>query len=98
LPSRRLAVIRARWAEASVAFDKSELTRACQDLRELVGMLECAEDLLDTLYDRDQASSSHHTPVGSVGRDVWVDDITTARSALEETRTALATALDWSPP
>jgi hypothetical protein len=98
MPSAKLATIRARWAEARNSLDKPKLTQARQDIRELIGMVEHSEDLLDTLYDRDQTSRSPQGVVRDVGQDVWMDDVTTARSALEEVRTALANSLDWHPP
>jgi len=61
-------------------------------------MVAQAEDVLDALYDRNLAPSDARGPIRYVGADVWVDDVTTASSGLEEKRSALAEALGWEPP
>jgi hypothetical protein len=97
MPSEKLAAIRARWAVSRLSLDASEMTQARQDIRDLLEMVKQAEDLLDALYDRDQAPKDAHGPIRYVGQDVWVNDATTAASALEEVRSVLAQALGWEP-
>jgi hypothetical protein len=97
MPSEKLDAIRARWAISRLSLDASEMTQARQDIRDLLEMVKQAEDLLDALYDREHAPSDPRGPIRYLGQDVWVDDATTAASALEEVRSVLAKALGWEP-
>jgi hypothetical protein len=97
MPSEKLAAIRARWSVSRLSLDVSEMTQARQDIRDLLEMVKRAEDLLEALDEHEQAPQDPRGSIRYSGQDVWVDDATTAASALEQIRSILAEALGWKP-
>ena len=98
MSSERLGAIRARWALPRLSLNASEMRQGQQDIQDLLLIAEQAVQLLDALYDREQSPNSPNGPIPFVGQDVWVDDVATAASALEEIRATLGGALGWNPP
>jgi hypothetical protein len=98
MPSEKIEAIRAHWDGWGVSLNVTETAQAREDVCELLIVVERAEELLNCLRDRDQAPPDARGPIRYVGKDVWVNDVTTAAAAVEETRALLADALGWEPP
>ena len=98
MSSKKLVAIRARWAVPNLSLNPSQVRQGQQDVQDLLSIAEQAVQLLDALYDREQSMSSPSDPLQRVGRDVWVGDMATAASALEEIRATLGGSLGWNPP